>query len=188
MAVLKQPSQACRIGIGFDAHEFCKGRKLMLGGTHIPYPQGLAGHSDADALLHAVTDALLGALALPDIGRQFPDTDPRYKDADSRVLLGKVMKRVSARGYQVANLDCVVVCDRPKLAPYADAIRSRIAGLLGVNPDRVGLKAKTCEGTLLAIPGKSIAAFVTVLLARTGRRSAFGQVKSRRSKVDSRQT
>lgn len=131
---------------------------------HIPNCKGLAGHSDADVLLHAVTDALLGALALPDIGTLFPDTDPKYKDFDSAALLQEVVREVTARGWRVANLDCLVICDRPRLSPLAQRIRAGIADLLQVSPDAVGLQAKTCEGTMLAIPGRSIAAMATVLL------------------------
>ncbi|MEO0081476.1 MAG: 2-C-methyl-D-erythritol 2,4-cyclodiphosphate synthase [candidate division WOR-3 bacterium] len=155
-----------RIGIGFDAHRFSSSpdRKLRLGGMVIPGCKGLAGHSDADVLLHAIMDALLGALALSDIGVRFPDTDSKYQDADSTILTTRVMRLVTARGYEVANLDCVVVCDQPKLAHHAVSIRTRIARLLAVQPNRVGLQAKTCEGTGLAAPGRSIAAMVVVLL------------------------
>ena len=168
MSAVKQQTQQYRIGIGFDSHRFSSSpkRKLKLGGVPIPYPQGLAGHSDADVLLHAVADALLGALALPDIGTQFPNTDPKYRNADSAELLKKVVRLVVKRKYRVANLDCIVVCDRPKLTSHVGRIRGRIAELLDISPEDVGLQAKTCEGTMLAIPGKSIAAFVSVLLSR----------------------
>jgi 2-C-methyl-D-erythritol 2,4-cyclodiphosphate synthase len=156
-----------RIGIGFDAHELRRGRPLVIGGVRIRSEIGLLGHSDADVLLHAVTDALLGALALPDIGTLFPDTDPAWRDADSAKLLLHAYRRVRARGYKVANLDCVVICDRPKIAPHAPAIRGRIAGLLGTAIGCVGLQAKTTEGTRLALRQKSIAALTTVLLARS---------------------
>lgn len=155
-----------RTGVGFDAHRLEPGRRLVLGGVAIPYDCGLAGHSDGDALLHALCDALLGALARPDIGTNFPDTDPAFKDADSSTLVREVMLAVDELGFRVLNASCVVVCDRPKLAPHAHSIRDRIAGLLAIEPDRVGLSAKTCEGTQLAIPGESVAALVTVLLGR----------------------
>ncbi|OYD15734.1 2-C-methyl-D-erythritol 2,4-cyclodiphosphate synthase [candidate division WOR-3 bacterium JGI_Cruoil_03_51_56] len=164
MAVVKELPSHYRTGIGFDAHLFGPQRKLILGGVEIPYSQGLAGHSDGDVLLHAITDALLGALGLPDIGSQFPDSDSEYLNADSASLLRKIGKRVQTAGYHIANLDCIVVCDEPKLAPHATAIRSRIAGILGIETSRVGIKAKTTEGTFMAIPGKSITAFATVLL------------------------
>jgi 2-C-methyl-D-erythritol 2,4-cyclodiphosphate synthase len=156
-----------RIGLGFDAHNLKKGRRLMLGGVRIPYGSGLAGHSDADVLLHAVTDALLGAAALPDIGTLFPDTDPAYENADSSLLLNHAYALVRKKGWRAASLDCVVVCDRPKLAPHAEAIRASVARLLKLKPDHVGFKAKTTEGTNMAIPGKSIAAMAVALLVRT---------------------
>jgi len=144
-----------------------EGRDLVLGGTKVPHTHGLAGHSDGDVLIHAVADALLGALALPDIGTRFPDTDPAYRDADSRVLLRDVAREVDRAGYRVANLDCILVCDSPAIGPRATAIRESIAGLIGVDSGVVGLKAKTTEGTGLAIKNQSIAAFATVMLARS---------------------
>ncbi len=155
-----------RTGVGFDAHRLATGRPFVLGGVPIPHELGLAGHSDGDVLLHAVTDALLGACGLPDIGTRFPDNDPAWKDADSAVLLGEVRNDVAARGWAVVNVDCVVVCDRPRLAPHAAAVRTSLARLLGVPADHVGVKAKTTEGTRLAEPGESVAAFATVLLTR----------------------
>ena len=139
----------------------------MLGGVHIPSKLGLLGHSDADVLLHALTDALLGSLALPDIGTLFPDTDRKWKDAASSPLLAEACAMVKAQGYQLVNADCVLVCDRPRLQPHYAAIRESIAGLLNVPIDRIGLKAKTTEGTLLAIKGKSIAAMAVVLVTQT---------------------
>ncbi len=155
-----------RIGIGFDAHNLKKGRRFVLGGVTIRFSHGLAGHSDGDVLLHAVTDALLGAAALPDIGTLFPDTDPRFKNADSAALLSQVCAVVRKRGWRPAGLDCVVVCDRPALAPHALAIRSKLGRLLSLKPEYVGFKAKTTEGTNLAIPGRSVAALATVLLRK----------------------
>jgi len=138
----------------------------MLGGVHVPSRLGLLGHSDADVLLHALTDALLGALALPDIGTLFPDTDPKWKGAPSGLMLKDAYKRVKANGFGLVNADCVLVCDRPKLQPNYLEIRRSIAGLLDVPIDRIGLKAKTTEGTLLALKSKSIAAMAVVLVAR----------------------
>ncbi len=155
-----------RVGIGFDAHEFGPNRKLILGGVEIPSDVGLVGHSDGDVLLHAVTDALLGALALPDIGTRFPDTDPAWLDADSSRFLQDAYREIRGDGYRVVNLDCVLVCDRPALAPHVPAISSRIAALLEIERSRVGVKAKTTEGTMLAVKDKSIAALVTVLVCR----------------------
>lgn len=155
-----------RIGIGFDAHQLVRERVLLLGGIAIPHTHGLTGHSDGDVLLHAVADALLGALALPDIGTRFPDTDAAYEGADSRALLREVMDDVTRAGYGVTNLDCVLICDAPAIAPHSDAIRASVAALVGVEADAVGLKAKTTEGTGLAIKDRSIAAFASVLLAR----------------------
>ncbi|MBM3314847.1 2-C-methyl-D-erythritol 2,4-cyclodiphosphate synthase [candidate division WOR-3 bacterium] len=160
---MKRP-RTLRVGLGFDAHILRRGRPLVLGGVPVPFPRGLAGHSDADVLLHAAADALLGAAALPDIGTIFPATDPQYKGADSARLLGRVVTRVRRLGWRVANLDCTLVCDGPRIAPHAAAIRTRVAGLVGIKPDAVGIKAKTTEGTMLARPGRSIAALVVVLL------------------------
>jgi 2-C-methyl-D-erythritol 2,4-cyclodiphosphate synthase len=140
----------------------------MLGGVQIPSKLGLAGHSDADVLLHALTDALLGALALPDIGSLFPDTDPKWKDAASGPLLAEAYEMVKAEGYQLVNADCVLVCDQPRLRPYYVTIRNEIADILNVGPSRIGLKVKTTEGTLLALKRKSIAAMVVVLVVREG--------------------
>jgi 2-C-methyl-D-erythritol 2,4-cyclodiphosphate synthase len=136
----------------------------MLGGVHIPSKVGLLGHSDADVLLHALTDALLGALGLPDIGTLFPDTDARWRDASSGLMLKDAYKRVRAKGYRLVNADCVLVCDRPKLQPHYAGISESIACLLAVPTDRIGLKAKTTEGTLLALKRKSIAAMAVVLI------------------------
>jgi 2-C-methyl-D-erythritol 2,4-cyclodiphosphate synthase len=140
----------------------------MLGGVRIPSRVGLLGHSDADVLLHALTDALLGALALPDIGTLFPDTDPKWKDAPSGLMLKDAYKRVLANGFKLVNADCVLICDRPKLQPYYLTVREGIAGMLQVPVDRIGLKAKTTEGTLVALKGRSIAAMATVLVAYEG--------------------
>lgn len=154
------------VGLGFDAHDFAPGRRLVLGGVEVEHDQGLAGHSDADAVLHALADAVLGACGLPDIGTLFPDTDARYFDADSQELLGQVLARARDAGCRPVNADLVVVCDAPKLTRHADAIRGRVAKLLDVEPARVGFKAKTCEGTMLARPGASLACLAVVLVER----------------------
>ncbi len=134
-----------RIGYGYDSHRFEAGRPLMLGGVNIPGADGLKGHSDADVLIHAVIDALLGAAALGDIGSHFPDTDPKWSGADSALLLEQVVEEVSAAGYVVGNVDATVICERPRLRPHVDAIRARLAELLSVDVSRVSMKGKTNE-------------------------------------------
>ena len=177
------PLPKFRTGLGFDAHELVAGRRLILGGVHIPSKLGLAGHSDADVLLHALTDALLGALALPDIGALFPDTDAKWKNAPSELMLRGAYERVMAKGFRLVNADCVLVCDQPKLVPHSVAIRTSIAHMLGVPADRVGLQAKTTEGTQLALRRKSIAAMAIVLVTSEGSfRSPKSMVHSPKSK------
>lgn len=134
-----------RIGFGYDSHRFDVSRPLVLGGVAIPDSPGLAGHSDADALIHAVIDALLGAAALGDIGSHFPDTDEKWRGADSARLLAAVAAEVAAAGYSVGNIDATVICERPKLRPHIDAMRGRIAGILGIPPESVSIKGKTNE-------------------------------------------
>jgi 2-C-methyl-D-erythritol 2,4-cyclodiphosphate synthase len=134
-----------RVGLGHDTHRLAPNRPLILGGVAIEFDRGLLGHSDADVLLHAVTDALLGAAALGDIGDAFPDTDPAYAGIDSAVLLSRAMQRVTAAGWRIVNLDCTVFAQRPKLAPYKPAIRQRLAELLGVSTEAINVKAKTGE-------------------------------------------
>ncbi len=153
-----------RVGIGLDAHQLRKGRKLLLGGVSIPFPLGLYGHSDADVLLHALIDALCGAIGLPDIGTQFPDTDPKYHNANSQELFKTVLTRVNRTGYRIAQIDAILVCDQPKINPYVPEIRRSLARLAKIPEDLIGIKAKTTEGTHLALPQKSIAALVTILL------------------------
>jgi len=153
-----------RIGNGFDVHALVAGRKLVLGGVTIPFDRGLAGHSDADVLLHAITDALLGALALGDLGAHFPDTDPRWKDADSRVLLRHAMTLVSAKGYAVGNVDSTIVAQAPKLAPHIAAMVANIAADLGCELERISVKATTTERLGFTGRGEGIAALATVLL------------------------
>lgn len=135
-----------RCGVGYDLHRLEEGRKLILGGVEIPYEKGLAGHSDADILLHALTDALLGAAGLGDIGELFPPTDPQWKDADSEVFLRHARELVEGYGYKIVNVDAVVILERPKMLPYRDQIRTNLARILGVDRGRIGLKAKTSEG------------------------------------------
>lgn len=134
-----------RIGHGYDVHRFSEGRKLIVGGVTIPFESGLLGHSDADVLLHAISDALLGAAALGDIGKHFPDTDEKYKDADSRVLLREVVGLIKDKGYEVSNIDATVVMQKPKLAPFIDEMRKNIAGDCRVSIDAVNIKATTEE-------------------------------------------
>ncbi|MCR6543927.1 2-C-methyl-D-erythritol 2,4-cyclodiphosphate synthase [Dehalobacterium formicoaceticum] len=135
-----------RIGCGYDVHALVPGRKLILGGVEIPYPSGLLGHSDADVALHAVMDALLGAAALGDIGKHFPDTDPKYQGVSSMVLLKEVQSLLQQKGFRVNNLDVVIVAERPKLAPYIETMCQNIAGVLDIERDRVNVKATTTEG------------------------------------------
>ena len=134
-----------RVGVGYDVHRFEPGRKLILGGVEIPHERGLAGHSDADALTHAIIDALLGAAALGDIGAHFPDTDEAYRDADSRKLLARVVALLREKGMKPNNVDSVVVAQRPKLAPHIPEMREVISSILGISPDLVGIKATTSE-------------------------------------------
>ncbi|WP_296507254.1 2-C-methyl-D-erythritol 2,4-cyclodiphosphate synthase [Rhodoferax sp.] len=154
-----------RIGEGWDTHQLVEGRKLILGGVEIPHTKGLLGHSDADALLHAITDALLGAAALGDIGKHFPDTDAQYKGADSTVLLAKVATDVRALGYRIINLDSTVIAQAPKLAPHILAMRERIAFVLDLDIGCVNVKAKTAEKMGPVGEGRAMEARAVVLLA-----------------------
>lgn len=135
-----------RVGIGYDSHRLVEGRTLILGGEVLPHSAGLKGHSDGDALCHAITDAILGAAAMGDIGRHFPDTDPQFKGANSLLLLVKAVGLVRDAGYTIENVDAVVVAEQPKLAPHVDRIRARLAGALGVDVAAVSVKGKTNEG------------------------------------------
>jgi 2-C-methyl-D-erythritol 2,4-cyclodiphosphate synthase len=153
-------------GIGFDSHRFAAGRRLILGGIEIPHELGLEGHSDADVLAHAVTDALLGAAGLGDIGEHFPDTDERFRDADSMQLLGTIATTVIAAGFQIVNVDCTVVMEAPKLAPHRAAIRERLAGELGLELQRVNVKASTGEGMGFVGRGEGAVALAIVSLDR----------------------
>lgn len=155
-----------RVGQGFDVHALVPDRKLILGGVTIPYHLGLLGHSDADALLHAITDALLGAAGLGDIGRHFPDTDARWKDADSRALLRAALATVRAAGWRVNNVDATVIAQAPRIAPHVSAMRANIASDLGIHIDRVNIKGKTTERLGFTGRGEGIAAEAVVLLIR----------------------
>jgi 2-C-methyl-D-erythritol 2,4-cyclodiphosphate synthase len=135
-----------RVGIGYDSHRLVEGRPLLLGGVHVPFEKGLHGHSDGDVLLHAICDALLGAAGLPDIGQLHPDTEAAWKDADSWLLLQGIARRVTAAGWQVGNVDAVVIAQRPKIAPHVVAMRERIAAALSVPLDSVNVRGKTAEG------------------------------------------
>ncbi|MDM0103822.1 2-C-methyl-D-erythritol 2,4-cyclodiphosphate synthase [Variovorax sp. J22R24] len=134
-----------RVGEGWDVHQLVAGRKLVLGGVEVPHTTGLLGHSDADVLLHAITDALLGAAGLGDIGRHFPDTDPQFRGADSSALLAEAARRVRAAGWQIGNIDSTVIAQAPKLAPHIPAMCERVAATLGLGVDQVNVKAKTAE-------------------------------------------
>ena len=153
-----------RIGEGWDVHALVEGRPLILGGVHIPYEKGLLGHSDADALLHAITDALLGAAGLGDIGRHFPDTDPQFRGADSAVLLAEALRRVQAAGWRLVNVDSTIIAQAPKLATHIEAIRARVATILGVDAGCVNIKAKTAEKMGPVGEGRSIEARAVVLV------------------------
>ena len=153
-----------RIGLGYDLHRLEAGRPLILGGVDVPFEKGLAGHSDGDALAHAITDALLGAAALGDIGRHFPDTDPAYKDADSMALLGMISERIREEGYRIVNVDANVIAQAPKLSPHIDAIRARLAKCLDLDIADVLVKAKTNEGVGPEGRGEAISVQAIALL------------------------
>ncbi len=155
-----------RIGEGWDVHALVPGRRLVIGGVDIPHRTGLMGHSDADVLLHAITDALLGAAALGDIGSHFPDTDARFRGADSSVLLAEVGRRVAAEGYAVVNIDSTVIAQAPRLAPHIAAMRERIADVLELAPGQVNVKAKTAERLGPVGQGAAMEARAVVLLRR----------------------
>jgi 2-C-methyl-D-erythritol 2,4-cyclodiphosphate synthase len=161
------PVMDLRIGIGHDTHRLAAGGPLRLGGLDIPHDMSLVGHSDADVLLHAVTDALLGAASLGDIGELFPDTDPANRGRDSAEMLIAAHTRVRQAGWQIVNLDCIVFAQRPKLSPHKDALRRRIAEILSLSPDQVGVKAKTGEGVGEVGTERAMMAQCVVLLRRT---------------------
>lgn len=155
-----------RIGHGYDVHQLVEGRKLILGGVDVPYAKGLLGHSDADVLLHAISDAILGAIGEGDIGKHFPDTDPAYKGADSIRLLRHVMDLADAKGYRIGNVDATIVAQRPKLAPFIAQMRGNIAKALSTEEDRVNVKATTTEELGFAGRGEGIASYAVALLER----------------------
>ena len=147
-----------RVGIGYDVHRLVEGRPLILGGVDIPYEQGLLGHSDADVLIHAICDALLGALGLGDIGRHFPDSDPSYKGISSLILLENVAEQMRRQGYAIGNMDSIIIAQRPKLSPYIDAMRTTLANALQTSADRINVKATTTEQLGFSGRGEGIAA------------------------------
>lgn len=153
-----------RVGHGFDAHRLVEGRALILGGVRVPFERGALGHSDADVVAHALADALLGAAALGDLGGRFPDTDPRWKDADSMELLARCASDVRAAGYAIVNVDATILVDRPRLAPFIAEMRENVAAKLSVDVDSVGLKAKTSEGMGYTGDGSGIAAYAVALV------------------------
>jgi 2-C-methyl-D-erythritol 2,4-cyclodiphosphate synthase len=153
-----------RVGIGFDAHPFAAGRPLRLGGVEVPYPSGLAGHSDGDAVLHAIADALLGAAGLGSLGEHFPDDSDVWRGADSSVLLGRAATAARGAGFRIGNVDAVVVAESPRLAPHAGRIRDRIAEVLGIAPARVSVRGTSSNGLGFAGRGEGIAAIAVVLL------------------------
>jgi 2-C-methyl-D-erythritol 2,4-cyclodiphosphate synthase len=155
-----------RIGQGFDVHQLTEGRPLIIGGIEIPYEKGLLGHSDADVLLHTIADACLGAIGEGDIGRHFPDTDPAFKDADSGKLLEHVWKMVKDKGYKLANADCTIIAQKPKMAPYIGQIKERVAQLLECSPEEINVKATTTEQLGFTGRGEGIAAQAVVLLQK----------------------
>lgn len=155
-----------RVGQGFDVHAFAEGRPLIIGGITIPHDKGLLGHSDADVLLHAVTDAALGAIGEGDIGRHFPDTDPAFKDANSAKLLSYIWKIVEKKGYSLGNVDCTIMAQRPKLAPYIEKMQGCIAELLHAEPSQVNVKATTTEKLGFTGREEGIAAMATILLIK----------------------
>ncbi|MBV6475824.1 MAG: 2-C-methyl-D-erythritol 2,4-cyclodiphosphate synthase [Rhodocyclaceae bacterium] len=157
-----------RIGQGFDVHALVPGRKLIIGGVEIPFERGLLGHSDADVLLHAVTDALLGAAGLGDIGRHFPDSDARFKDADSRQLLREAARLIDRAGYRVVNVDATVIARAPRMAPHVAAMAANIAADLGIEAGCVNIKAKTTESLGFTGRGEGIAAQAVALIERAG--------------------
>jgi 2-C-methyl-D-erythritol 2,4-cyclodiphosphate synthase len=159
-------NQEFKTGIGFDVHAFADNRKLVIGGVEIPFEKGLAGHSDADILLHAVCDAILGALALGDIGKFFPDNDEKFKDADSSSLLNEVFKMAENKGYIIGNLDAVIMLQRPKILPYADEMKKKIASVLKTELNNISIKATTTEHLGFTGREEGAAAMATVLLKK----------------------
>lgn len=157
-----------RVGLGYDVHKLVKGKKLIIGGVDIPYGKGLLGHSDADVLLHAVKDSILGAAALGDIGKHFPDTNQRYKDADSLELLRKINILINSKGYTVNNLDTIIFAQKPKMAPYIEQMKNNIALALNIEVERINIKATTTEGLGFIGKGEGIAASSIASIVRNG--------------------
>lgn len=157
-----------RTGFGIDFHRLEEGRKLWIGGVEIPHTKGAIGHSDADVLLHAICDAMLGALALGDIGKHFPDTDPALKGIDSKILLGKTYELIRARGYMPVNLDCSLCLEKPKIAPFVESMQTTIAGLTGLTINDVSIKATTTERMGFAGREEGLYAYATILLKKEG--------------------
>lgn len=155
-----------RIGHGYDVHRLVEGRKLMLGGVTIPFARGLDGHSDADVLLHALCDALLGSLSLGDLGIHFPDTDPRYKDSDSLELLKRVLNMVKEKGFSIGNIDATVIAEQPKISGYIDQMKDTIAHTTGIDREQISIKATTTEGLGFVGRGEGIAVHAVVLVER----------------------
>jgi 2-C-methyl-D-erythritol 2,4-cyclodiphosphate synthase len=156
-----------RIGFGFDAHRFSEGRQLVLGGVEIPFERGLSGHSDADVLTHAICDALLGALGEGDIGTRFPDTDPRYKGASSLLFLSEILKLVTGEGYEIGNIDSVIVCEKPKIAPHVPAIKNALSQITGLSGKALGLKATTTDRMGFTGRGEGIASYAVALIRKS---------------------
>jgi 2-C-methyl-D-erythritol 2,4-cyclodiphosphate synthase len=180
MPTTKGQRPTTRIGYGFDSHEFRAGIPLKIGGVALPHEKGLGGHSDGDVLLHAITDALLGAIAAPDIGALFPPSDPKWKGEDSVVFLREALKRVQDAGYAVANIDASLILAAPKIGPRSAAIRTRVADLLGIPGDCVGLKAKTPEG--LNLDHAALAHVVVLLEKAPGRKKRSAKKSSAKKK------
>ncbi|MDN4527224.1 2-C-methyl-D-erythritol 2,4-cyclodiphosphate synthase [Fictibacillus fluitans] len=155
-----------RVGQGYDVHQLVEGRPLIIGGITIPYEKGLLGHSDADVLLHAVTDALLGAAGEGDIGKHFPDTDEAFKDADSKKLLQESWEFVQKKGYELGNVDCTIIAQKPKMAPYIEEMRGVIAGIFGAETDQINVKATTTEKLGFAGRSEGIAANAVILITK----------------------
>jgi 2-C-methyl-D-erythritol 2,4-cyclodiphosphate synthase len=150
-----------RTGLGFDIHRFVDGKKFIIGGVEIPYEKGLSGHSDGDVLIHSISDAILGALGRPDIGFYFPDTDEEIKGIDSKEILKKVMEFLKEDGYEIVNIDSVIICERPKILPYSEKIKKKLTKIIGIEKERINIKGKTTEGF---DKGNFCACFSTVLI------------------------
>ncbi len=160
-------SHKMRVGIGFDAHRFTEGRPLVLGGVEIPFRFGLQGHSDADVLIHAIMDAILGAIAARDIGQHFPDTDEQFRDISSLILLSKVASLLSKKRFQIGNIDCVALLEEPKLSPFREQMREKISAALGIEKDNVSVKASTTEGLGFSGRGEGVAAYAVAMVEKT---------------------